>query len=41
MKTTTTKTNSKVNTEKEQLMKRILAKKKTLSPICGSLCAGN
>ncbi len=38
MKTTTTKSNAKVNTEKEQLMKRILTKKKSLSPLCMSIC---
>jgi hypothetical protein len=41
MKTTTTKSNSKVNTEKEQLLNRILSKKKTLAPTCGALCAIN
>lgn len=38
---TTPKNNSKVNTEKEQLIKRILAKKKSLAPTCVTVCAVN
>lgn len=41
MKTTTTKTNATVNTEKEQLVKRILKKKNHSQTFCMSLCESN
>jgi len=41
MNTTTQKNNSKVNTEKEQLLKRILENKKVNAPICSTMCVGN
>jgi hypothetical protein len=42
MKTTTTKTNSKVNTEKEQLLKRIIEKNtNNVQAACMSLCASH
>jgi len=41
MKTTTTKNNSKANTEKEQFLNNILAKKKIQSPTCVTVCAVN
>ncbi|ADR23631.1 hypothetical protein MATR_25130 [Marivirga tractuosa] len=42
MQTTTTKTRSKVNTEKEQLLKRILRDKKTNQhQLCETNCVSN
>jgi hypothetical protein len=38
MKTTTTKNNSKVNTEKAQLLKRIIKKNNYSNTMCMSLC---
>jgi hypothetical protein len=42
MKTTATKTNSKVNTEKEQLLKRIIKKNNNnVQAACMSVCVGS
>ncbi|SMG48748.1 hypothetical protein SAMN05661096_03513 [Marivirga sericea] len=38
MKTTSTKTTSKVNTEKAQLLKKIINKNNNIQTACMSLC---
>lgn len=41
MKTTTTKNNSKVNTEKEQLLQRIIKKNNSIQTACMTICIGS